>query len=204
MNQRRWLAARVTEADWNKWVLIFDMFCFHKESRFVVSERNKREFQIIVAATKNEQEQRHVDARNMQTNEREWSQMYVQEYEEKEVLQFLQDMMVCQYARSCTWRIPSVCLTHSCVYSVETTSIFPPRSLKTKRLNKRKTGNHASQQLRYLSEVVEVVFLIHPTITGAFVVAVQPRNNVGDVGAVTVIHRTLEQLTRQAQNNNNK
>jgi len=47
------------------------MFCFHKESRFVVSERNKGEFQIIVAATKNEQEQRHVDARNMQTSERE-------------------------------------------------------------------------------------------------------------------------------------
>ena len=59
-----------------------------------------------------------------------------------------------------------------------------------------------SRELRYLSEVVEVVFLIDPMITEAFVDAIDLCNDVADIRALAVIHHTLEQLSSSTKRRN--
>ena len=53
----------------------------------------------------------------------------------------------------------------------------------------------------YLSEVVEVVLLVDPVVSVAFIDAVDLRIDIADVDAITVIHHALEQLPSSTQRN---
>jgi len=57
--------------------------------------------------------------------------------------------------------------------------------------------------LSHLSEIVEVVLLVHPVITQAFVDAIDLGNDVIYGRALAVVHHAFEQLTHVSDTSNN-